>query len=48
MQAIFVVALSLLMTLSSLSMALGADARDLQSLVAGQMHIIFFTCKNPK
>src|SRR5215831_8807177 len=39
MQAIFVVAISLLMTLSSLNMALGADARDLQSLGVGHVHM---------
>jgi hypothetical protein len=39
MRAIFVVALSLLMTLCGLNMALGADARDLQSLGVGHVHM---------
>src|SRR5215472_12569588 len=39
MQAIIAVALSLLMTLSSLNMAPGADAGDLQSLGVGHVHM---------
>jgi hypothetical protein len=39
MRAIFVVALNFLLTLASLNMALGADARDLQSQGMGHVHM---------
>src|SRR5208337_67872 len=39
MQAFFLVALSLLMALSGLNMAFGADAHELQSLGVGHVHM---------
>ena len=41
MQAILAMALSLMMAFSCLGVALGEDARDLQSLGVGHLHMIY-------